>query len=333
MNSIWVRGPSFALLALIAGLLPATAMAAEAGKSPWGPQDEIGTLNMMTDSSRLEILARVSSGKTYDLSVEYHEGMPSWYAIDDPRYQFWMTHTPHGFAVDDPLNLGHEMNAHVSYSGDAISMYTHMGTHIDALAHFGLHGEIYNGFHWHDHLGDDGWQRGGAEKLPPIIARGVLIDVAAYRNVAMLPPSYRITAKDLAGALAAQRVKLKRGDAVFIRTGRMRVIDDNDAFMDAPPGIGLEAAKYLVEHGAMVIGADNLSLETFPVETVDNWIPVHTYLEAEQGVAIMEVVFLEELASDAIYEFAFIGASLKLRGASGAPMRPIALPVKQEDAR
>ena len=108
----------------------------------------------------------------------------------------------------------------------------------------------------------------------------------------------------------------------------MRVIDDKQRYMDNPPGIGLDAARWLVEtHGAMLIGSDNLSLETFPVETPDNWVPVHTYLEAEQGVAIMEVVDLEALARDRVHEFAFIGAGLKLRGASGAPMRPIALPL------
>jgi kynurenine formamidase len=85
--------------------------------------------------------------------------------------------------------------------------------------------------------------------------------------------------------------------------------------------------------GAMLLGSDNLSLETFPVETPENWVPVHTYLEAEQGVAIMEVVDLEALSRDRVYEFAFIGASLKLRGASGAPMRPIAIPVRRGRAR
>lgn len=101
--------------------------------------------------------------------------------------------------------------------------------------------------------------------------------------------------------------------------------------MTNPPGIGLESARWLVEgQGAMLLGSDNLSLETFPVETEANWIPVHTYLEAEQGVAIMEVVDLEALSRDKVYEFSFIGASLKLRGASGAPMRPVAMPLRAQ---
>lgn len=300
-----------------------------ATRSPWGPADEIGRLNLMTDASRAAILSRVEGGRVYDLGVEYHKGMPSWSLLGDPTYQIWMTHTPQGTIVDDPMQLGRAMHERVSYSGDAVLMYTHTGTHIDSLSHFGLGGEIWNGFRHDEHLGDLGWKKGGAEKLPPIVARGVLVDLPAFKGVEILPDSYRITPADLRGALARQGVALAPGDAVFIRTGRMRVIGDKEKYMSNPPGIGLASARWLVEsQGAMLLGSDNLSLETFPVETPGNWIPVHTYLEAEQGVAIMEVVDLEALARDRVYEFAFIGAALKLRGATGSPMRPIALPVR-----
>lgn len=305
------------------------AAAGDAAVSPWGPNDEIGRLNLMTDATRAAVLSRIAGGKVYDLGVDYHKAMPSWSLLGDPTYQIWMTHTPQGTVVDDPMKVGAKMNRRVSYSGDAVLMYTHTGTHIDSLAHFGLNGKIWNGFRHDEHLGDNGWHRGGAEKLPPVVARGVMIDVAALKGVDILPDSYRIGADDLKAALKRQDVALAKGDAVFIRTGRMRAIGDAAKYMANPPGIGMEAARWLVEtQGAMLLGSDNLSLETFPVETDDNWIPVHTYLEAEQGVAIMEVVDLEALSRDKVYEFAFVGASLKLRGASGAPMRPIALPLR-----
>lgn len=319
------------LLALLAATVaaPAGATGAAAARSPWGPDDEIGRLNLMTDASRAAILARIAGGRVYDLGVEYHKDMPSWSLLGDPTYQFWMTHTPQGTVVDDPLALGRTMHEHVSYSGDAVMMYTHTGTHIDSLAHFGLNGAIWNGFRHDQHQGDLGWKKGGAHRLPPIVARGVLVDVPAFKGVPMLPPSYRILPADLRGALASQGVSLQPGDAVFIRTGRMQVIHDRARYMADPPGIGLDSARWLVEsQGAMLLGSDNLSLETFPVESKESWVPVHTYLEAEQGVAIMEVVDLEALSRDRVYEFAFIGAGLKLRGASGAPMRPIAIPVR-----
>jgi kynurenine formamidase len=323
-----------ALLALTAVSAGTAALAwartgTRAGTSPWGKHDEIGTLNMMTPASRTKILRKIDGAQVYDLSVEYYNGMPSWSAIGDPLYQFWLTHTPRGTAVDDPMKVGRQQNALVSYTGDAVSMYTHTGTHIDTLNHFGLHGEIYNGFKADKHLGDKGWTKGGAEKFPPIISRGVLIDVAAAKGMTVLPPSYQITPADLEAALKRQHTRLERGDSVFVRTGKMTVFARADEYLANPPGLSLAGAKWLVEkHGAMVIGGDNLSLEGFPVTEPDNWIPVHSYLLAEKGVPIMEVVNLEELSRDRVYEFAFVGASLKLRGASGAPMRPLAFPLR-----
>lgn len=299
------------------------------GKSPWGPDDQIGRLNLMTEQSRANLLSKVSGGKTYDLSVEYFIGMPSWQAAGDPHYRIWMTHTPQGTVIDDPLGLGTEINEHVSYTGAAISMYTHMGTHIDALNHFGLNGKIWNGFSADEHAGDRGWQKGGVEEFPPIVARGVLIDIAAMRGLDMLPAGYRISKKDIQKALKRQNTSLKEGDVVLIRTGRMAVYENAQAFMDNPPGLGFAAAQYLVEDsGAMIVGADNLSLEAFPSELETDYVPVHTYLLAQQGAPIIELAYLEELSRDQVYEFAFIAGALKLRGADAAPIRPVALPLK-----
>jgi kynurenine formamidase len=299
------------------------------GESPWGREDELGRLNLMTPASRAAVMARVDASAVYDLSVEYHIGMPGWHAAGDPRYQMWMTHTPNGTRVDDPLSVGEAMNRHVGYTGSAFSMYSHTGTHIDALNHFGIGGEIYNGFTAHEHLGDRGWNRTGAETLPAIVARGVLIDVAAAKGVVMLPDGYRITRADLVEALEREGVRLMGGDVVLVRTGRMTVYDDAARYMQNPPGLGIEAAKFLAEEGgAMIVGADNLSLEAFPSEVEGNYVPLHTYLLAGQGVPIMELVNLEALAAAGVYEFAFIGGALKLKGADAAPMRPIAFPLR-----
>ncbi len=322
---------SIAIVCALAAIVATAAMAEErtVGQSPWGPDDEIGRLNLITPESRADILSRVDGSAAYDLSVEYFIGMPSWQAAGDPRYQIWMTHTPQGTIVDDPMGVGEELNNHVSYTGAAVSMYTHMGTHIDALNHFGLNGKIWNGFSAHQHLGDRGWNVAGAENIPPIIARGVLIDVAAAKGVDMLGDGYRITREDLIEALEKQGVDIQEGDVALIRTGRMKVYEDAAAYMANPPGLGMAAARFLVEEkGAMIVGADNLSLEAFPSELEDDYVPLHTYLLAQQGAPILELVYLEELSQDAVYEFAFIGGSLKLRGSDAAPIRPIAIPIR-----
>jgi kynurenine formamidase len=328
--SSWIKNlTGLAVLSVLSSLCSAGApVKSEVGISPWGEKDEIGRLNLMTSQSQAAIMSRVNGAQAYDLAVEYFVGMPSWQAAGDPPYQMWMTHTPHGNVIADPMQVGEPMNEHVSYSGSAVSMYAHMGTHIDALNHFGLDGKIWNGFRADQHLGDRGWNVTGAEKLPPIIARGVMIDVAAAKGLEQLADSYRITRSDLQQALAKQRVALEKGDVVLIRTGRMRDYEHAQVYMANPPGLSLDAAKFLVEtSGAMVVGADNLSFETFPSEVEGNYLPLHTYLLAMQGAPIIELVNLEGLSKDQVYQFAFVGASLKLRGADAAPMRPIALPV------
>lgn len=94
----------------------------EVGISPWGLDDEIGRLNLITPESRAAILSRIKGGKAYDLATDYYIGMPSWQAAGDPHYQFWMTHTPRGTEVDDPMGVGKKMNATRSYTGTAFSM-------------------------------------------------------------------------------------------------------------------------------------------------------------------------------------------------------------------
>ena len=151
---------------------------------------------MMTDTSRLDIIKQVMSGKVYDLGVELYSGMPSCCsAFGDPQYHLWMTHTPRGTVAANPFGVSREVNERVSYSGDGVTMYTHSGTHLDTLNHFGLHGKIWNQFAADEHLGDQGWSKGGADKYPPIVSRGVLIDLAKSMGVQHLPASYGITSE------------------------------------------------------------------------------------------------------------------------------------------
>jgi kynurenine formamidase len=310
-------------LALASGQAAAQIAKNVAAKSPWGPADEIGTLNMMTDASKLDVLKQIASGKVYDLGVDLFVGMPTCCVpFGDPNFQIFMTHTP---AQDPSKEL-------LSYSGDGISMYTHTGTHLDTLNHFGLHGKIWNQVSAKDALGVRGWTKSGADKYPPIIARGVLIDVARSKNVAYLPTSYAITAADLQDALKKQGTTLRPGDVVLTRTGVMTHWPDPAKYRLADqPGLSLEAAQWLVEgQKAMLLGADNFGVESFPSKDPENFVPLHTYLQAERGVSLLEAMWLEDLSKDQVYEFLFIASPLKLRGATASPLRPLAIPIQRK---
>ena len=185
------------------------------------------------------------------------------------------------------------------------------------------HGDkIYNGLEASKHLGNKGWTKGGASAIPPIIARGVMIDVAGEKGVSMLPDSYGITVEDLKATLDKQKLSLQKGDVVLVRTGRMSVWSNPKKYLPNEPGLIRASAAWLIDQGAMVLGADNFAVEKFPMEGV------HNYVLAERGVTLLEKVWLEDLAKDGVYEFAFIAAPIKFKGATGSPLRPLALPVR-----
>lgn len=309
------------------GLIAARrAQAGVPSPSPFGAEDEIGMLNLITPESRRRVLASVAGRRVFDLSVDFFLGMPSWTANGDMPFQIWMNHTPAGTQVDDAPGVGEAVNARVSYSGDSIAMYTHCGTHIDALCHWGYGGVIWNGFSDTEHLGSRHWRVAGADRQPPIVARGLLLDVAAALELEELPDSHRIEPTDLEATCRRQGVEVGLGDVVLVRTGRMRRWPDPEGFLAPEPGLTVAGAAYLAEAGAIVVGADNVALEVLPTGTPDHWSPVHTYLLAECGVPILELAQLEELARARVYEFAFVGACMPIRGATGAPIRPLALP-------
>lgn len=298
--------------------------AAEVAKSPYGADDEIGVLNTLTAAHSLAVLQRLASGKVYDLSVDYFVGMPGLadLGMGDPPYHMWMTHTPSGVRVEKLSPAGAPQD--IALYDDAVLMSTHSGTHIDSLNHLGYGDKIFNGYEASQYLGNKGWTKAGADKIPPIITRGILIDVAAEKGMAMLPDSYEITSADLQRALTKQGTTLQQGDVVLIRTGRMTVWPDPKKFVPNEPGITRESAAWLIDQGAILLGADNMGVEKFPLGKES----VHTYVFAERGVCLLELVWLEDLAKDKVYEFAFIAAPIKLRGATGSPTRPLALPLR-----
>jgi kynurenine formamidase len=296
-------------------------------RSPWGPEDEIGRLNLMTPESIAVIVGRLDGRRVFDLAVDYFIGMPSITQAGDPKYESWMTHTPAGTQIDDLTGVGGAVNDKYTCCGDVVMMYTHCGTHIDTLNHVGYFGCFWNGWTAERQLGSRHWAVGGPDNYPPLIARGVLVDVAAAHRVDCLPDSYEIGAAELALVARTQGVELRRGDVVLIRTGRMTRWPDPSGYLADSPGLGLEGARYLCEDvGAMCVGADTVGLEALPSEE-GTFLPVHAYMFATAGSQIIEVVNCEELSRERQFEFAFIAAPIKLNGTTGAPVRPIAIPL------
>jgi kynurenine formamidase len=273
-----------------------------------------------------ELLTLVKTGKVYSLAVMHTEQMLA------PKPMVSYTVLPH-------LRHGdlHDL-APASAAAEVITMSSHVGTHIDALCHIGerqnVHGEPdTNGeVHLYDreeqttpanqHVDFHGQSHMTIAEMPPIITRGVLLDVAHCKGVDVLPPAYTITRKDIEDTLTAQGTHVHSGTGVLIRTGfYQHLITENPIYRDAIAGIGLEAAQFLFEQGMILAGADNMSVESVP--PLDH--PVHRFLLVHHGVTHLENLYLEQLSADQAYEFLFIVTPLRLQGATGSWVHPLAI--------
>jgi kynurenine formamidase len=201
-----------------------------------------------------------------------------------------------------------------------------VGTQFDGLGHIGVGDLFYNGHDRADFSRGDGLTKLGIENVGALTTRGVLIDVAAFKGVPMLGDGYEITRADLTGALDRQRTEIHAGDVVLVHTGWGSLwLADNARFGGSAPGVGLDAARYLVEREVVLVGSDTWATEVVPNPDPELQFPVHQLLIPRNGIYIFENLATEELARDRVYEFAFFYAPLKLKGASGSPGNPIAI--------
>jgi kynurenine formamidase len=207
----------------------------------------------------------------------------------------------------------------------------HSGAHIDALAHMtvGEDSHWYGGGAEAKHLGDFGPMHGDGAKLPPIFTRGILLDVPGYRGVTALPAGEPVTATELQAVARTQDVSVAPWDVVLIRTGLMSVWPDREQMArHAGAGPDSSAARWLVQQGVVATGSDTEVYEVQPAPdrgTPSNPQPVHTHLLIENGIYIMESLDLETLARERIYEFLFVALPIKVVGATGSMIDPVAV--------
>jgi kynurenine formamidase len=300
----------------------------------WGEADEVGSLNAMNDQSRAAALKMAQAGKVYDLGIAYSRRSYKWPGHSPGEIMSFRS--PGGVGAQQESVVDARLNPSVTrWHSNALFINDNVATQIDGLAHItvGDDHHWYNGFKEEQWGGDFGVLKCDCTTIPPIVARGVLLDVAGARNVDVLPAHYAITPADVDAALSRQKVKLQPGDVVLIRTGTLRSWgrdgDDHAKIGEHDSaGITLPTAKYLVEqHGAMLIASDTSGLEVAPAsEGSDSFIPVHKYLLVEQGVHIGEFHYLEDLARDKVYEFCYIATVNKIAGTvAGFCLRPLAI--------
>jgi kynurenine formamidase len=249
------------------------------------------------------------------------------YDLEQPRYQGAPTFPSHEPGLVLSLHRRHEAGlgeARTSASA-LLVMAEHSGTHIDALCHQAEDLKLHGGVAVDAQVQtSQGFTALGADTIPPLVARGVLLDVAGALGVPRLPDGHAVTVDEL--ARAAEGVELRAGDAVLVRLGSGAVFDDRPAY-EAAGGVSGEASAWLVERRPVLVGADNLAWDVPGVvdEGTGTTLPGHIHMLVRNGIYIVESLNLEALAADGVREFAFVCLPLKLRGGTGSPVRPLAL--------
>lgn len=201
-----------------------------------------------------------------------------------------------------------------------------VGTQIDGFGHQSIGNSLYNCFQMDEVITRTGFSKLGIENAGALFTRGVLLDIAALKGVEMLGDKYEITVSDLQDALEQQNLALHAGDAVIINTGFGRLWGiDNTRYYRTQPGLGVEAAEWLAQQDPMIVGSDSCCIEVNPNPDPNLSSPVHQILLVANGIYMIESLKLDELVEKDVYEFAFIVQPLKLTGATGSSVAPIAV--------
>lgn len=283
--------------------------------SKYGPTDVLGAINEITPAKVLQATKLVREGKVYEMGVLLEKGVPA------PRSRYWTQMIVRGvpFGVRGKNKL-------VSIE-EVVSGTYQIGTQLDGLGHIAVDNLFYNCLKGEEIVADWGVSKIGIENVPPVITRGVLVDIAGYKGVPMLEGGYVITVEDVEGALKKQGdLKVEAGDVVIFHTGWLSLwMKDNKKFSESEPGIGKAAAQWLIDRRVAMVGADNWALEVQPGEEKEESSPVHQLLIPHNGIYILENLVTEPLARDRGYEFLFVLTHSKTKGSTGANISPAAV--------
>ncbi|MDA4126907.1 MAG: cyclase family protein [Thaumarchaeota archaeon] len=291
--------------------------------SKWGADDVLGTLNALSPNKVLEALRVVKKGRVYRLGHLMHNEMPVRAAQHGPFVYFTSQR------VYDHRSPLREPTANKFGAGlGRIEMVDHAATHIDSLNHISLDNKFYNGVDAFETTTPKGTLKLGIDTTPPIVTRGIMVDLPSMQDDEMLEKGHAVTPKEVGEFLRHQNLSVGQGDALFIYTGVSKLWVEParyNEYWENSPGIGYELAKWLGSMDVSISGADTPSSEVAPAELKGTRLPVHQYLVTKCGIRLIDNIKLDELARDRIYEFLFVCSPLPIKGATASPVAPLAV--------
>jgi len=299
------------------------------GVNPWWPSrygadDQIGTLNEITPAVVKSAVVLVKTGTVIDLGRTLDENTPKflgryWHQTVDISAPYINLRRP------DAVGKGWGKNQ-INWITEIQTGTFQVGTQLDSIGHLQIGDHFYNGWTTRDVVESWGINHFGMETVPPVVTRGVLIDIAAYKGVERLQPGYVITPEDVHGALEKEGVEVRSGDAVLFHTGWGGLWGkDNQTFLSGEPGPGMEVVKWLYQQRIALTGADTWSYGPVPGEDPERPFLVPQTMYVKMGLFGLENLATEELAMRQVYEFLFVLTHHKTRGSTAAIIAPAAV--------
>ena len=290
----------------------------------WGPDDQRGTLNLVTPEATRRGVATVRTGEVFSLAIPLDQTGPQWDGNGMPGRvnPELSTYAVNVAFTGDPADF--------TTTDDSFRMGSQAATHLDALAHVGYEGRL-----WNDTpdtvVTDAGAARLGIEHDGAIATRGVLLDIARLKGVDHFAENYAITGDDLDAAAAAGAVTVEAGDAVLVRTGHMHHLraGDRRAYSMPAPGLSTKSIEWMRDHDVALVATDTITFEVYPCENPNVFMPVHMIQLRDIGLAQGQNFDLDELAAacaaDGRIDCLLVATPLPLTGAAGAPVAPTAI--------
>jgi kynurenine formamidase len=282
----------------------------------YGAGDAIGAANEIDEAKVRAAAGLVQRGTRYSLAQTLDATSPN------QMWRYWQ----HSLLTDRTVPGRYVGENTQSFVEESVHGALHSGTHLDGLAHIGVGDHVYGGRTYSEIVSATGVDQLGIEHVPPLVTRGVLLDVAKAAGTQMLGDTELVTAELLTEAERQAGLAVGPGDIVLVHTGFGVLWGADDVrYAAGEPGIGLEAAAWLTERRVAVIGSDNWGVEVVPGESEALMFPVHQHCITQHGVYLLENVRTEELARDGVTEFLCAVLPNPLRGASASQVAPVAI--------
>jgi len=283
--------------------------------SKYGPDDEIGAANLLTPEVTLAAVQLVKTGRSYPLAVPIDKNLPAF------RHRSFNLYN---IQPDEAGGTSKASNK-FTFNDELVNGWTGVGTQLNGIGHIGIDYVYYNGNKAADFVTIEGVNKLGIEKVPPMVTRGVVLDMVAHYGEPIVPEDTEFAVADIKAVLEKQGVTLRTGDVVLFNTGWLELIGKDDKkFLEVEPGIGMEAAEWLADQGIVAFGGDTWASEIYPAKDGQEF-PVNQFMLAKNGIYNLELIDTRPLVRDGIYEFLFVLGQPLYKGSTQVNINPVAI--------